>query len=334
MSRTLVTGLLALAGLTAVALAAAPDHSAGLSAALPMPYATVVEAVRAVCANGVIRGTFQYESDDSIGGANQSLSSTLFPRWLGSGEACYKTRPGAIAPSHFAGSKDTGAVTVRYVVAPGPAGGARVTIDAVFVEDSRHGRHPSQGFVEKAELEEIGRLLKFSSASGMNSPAPDSAPAPEVRKREPEQRKPAPPATAAEGPSAPRERTYTGGENDLKKALQELGAFDDGALPALEGFAALGADGLNGYDRPYYRFRVAFEPAGAGSTTVRLDAVVTARFTDPGGSRFEYRSVPSNGRLESDMLDRLDGYMRSGGRTSASGAAAPRQPAVRPDGNQ
>jgi hypothetical protein len=327
-----VTGLLALAGLTAVALAGTPDRSAGLSTTLPMPYTAVVEAVHAVCADGVIRGTAQYESDATIDGAKESPSSALFPQWTGSGAAFYKTRSGAIAPSHFAGSKDRGAVTVRYVVAPGPAGATRVTIDAVFVEDTHHGRHPSQGFVEKAEFEEISKRLKNSGAVG-------NRPALAVVEREHEQPKPAPAvpaavAVAAEVRSAPpRERTYARDENDLKKALQELGAFDDAALPVLEGFATLGTDGPVGYDRPYYRFRVAFDEAGSGSTTVRLEAVVTARFTDPAGSRPEYRSFPSNGRLETDMLDRLDGYLRLAAGTSAS-IAAGRQPAASPTGNQ
>jgi hypothetical protein len=293
-----------------------------------MPYAAVVEAVRAVCADGVIRGTAQYESEAAIDGAKESPYSGLFPPWAGSGAAFYKTRPGAIAPSHFAGSKDRGAVTVRYVVAPGTAGDARVTIDAIFVEDSHHGRHPSQGFVEKAEFEAIAKRLKNSGALG-------DRPALAMVEREPEPRKPAPAATAAEVPSAPpRERTYARGENELKKALQDLGAFDDAALPVLEGFATLGADGPVGYDRPYYRFRVVFDEAGAESTTVRLEAVVTARFTDPSGSRPEYRSVPSNGRLETDMLDRLDGYLHLAAGTSASGAAGPRPPAASPTGNQ
>jgi hypothetical protein len=322
------TGLLALAGLTAVARAGTPDHSAGLSTALPMPYATVVEAVRAVCADGVIRGTAQYESEATIDGAKESPSPGSFPPWTGSGVAFYKSRPGAIAPSHFAGSKDKGAVTVRYVVAPGPAGDTRVTIDAVFVEDTHHGRHPSQGFVEKAEYEEIAKRLKNSGARG-------NGPALAVVVREPEQRKPVPPQTTTEvRPTPPRERTYARGENDLKKALRELGAFDDAALPVLEGFATLGADGPVGYDRPYYRFRVVFDEAGSGGTTVRLEAVVTARFTDPAGSRPEYRSVPSNGRLETDMLDRLDGYLRLAAGASASGAAGPRQPASSSTGNQ
>ena len=110
-------------------------------------------------------------------------------------------------------------------------------------------------------------------------------------------------------------------EGDLKKALQDLGAFDDAPLPALEGFATMQTDGVAPYDRPYYRFRVAFEAAGPGRTKIRMEAVVTARFIDPAGSRPEYRRVPSNGRLESDMFDRLDDYLRSAATAPATGAA-------------
>jgi hypothetical protein len=330
-----LTGLLALGALTAVALAGTADHSGSLSMSFPMPYASVLEAVRAVCADGAIRGTAQYENEAALSGAKQSPSSGLFPPWAGAGEAFYKTRAGAIAPAHFAGSKDRGAVTVRYVVAPGTAGGARVTIESIFEEDSHHGRHPSQGFVEKAEFDEIARLLK-------NAGVPGNGVAAEARGGEQEQKqlaqavepeRPAPAAT--EGQSAALGRTYAVGEDDLKKALQKLGAFDDAALPALEGFAALGVDAAPRYDRPYYRFRVAFEAAGAGRITVRMEAVVTARFTDPAGSRPEYRSVPSNGRLETDLFDRLDDFMRSAaaGAPVSSGVGA-QQESVRSAGNK
>lgn len=306
----LLTGLLALAALTVIALASTPDKSAGVSMALPAPYPTVVEAVRAVCADGVIRGTTQYESDAVISGASDSRSSALFPRWTGEGEVFYKTRPGAIAPAHFAGTRDRGVVTVRYVVEPGPDGHTRVTIDAVFVEDGHHGRHPSQGFVERAEFGEIAKQLK-------NTPAPGRVPA-EAGEREPERQ---PATAAAAGPSAPPRRAYALAEDDLKKALQKLGAFDDAALPVLEGFTMLGPDRLVLYDRPHYQFRVAFEPAGSERTMVRIEAMITARYTDGAGARPEYRSVTSNGRLEADLLDRLDGYLRADTAALASGTA-------------
>ena len=276
-----LTGLLALPALTAVALAGAPDRSGGISTALAAPYAAVVEAVRGVSGDGVIRGTAQYENEAVISGAKESQASALFPRSAGDGEAFYKVRAGAIAPSHFAGSEDRGAVAVRYVVAREQAGETRVTIDAVFVEDSHHGRHLSQGFVERAELEEIAKLLGDSGALGKE---------PERKSGELAQAKPSataepdrPVPAVAEGHSMGQGRTYAGGEGDLKKALQDLGAFDDAPLPALEGFATMQTDGVAPYDRPYYRFRVAFEAAGPGRTKIRMEAVVTARFIDPAG---------------------------------------------------
>ncbi len=303
-----LTGLLALAALTAVALAGTSAKSNTVSLAVPVPYATVVEAVRAVSADGVVRGTSQYESDSVIGGATGSASSPAFPQWVGSAGVFYKTRTGAIAPSHFAGAKDRGAVTVRYVVEPAEAGRTRIAIDAVFVEDSHHGRHPSQGFVESAEFGEIAKQLKLA--------VPDPVP---QRESDPQRPASPPPPGVVEGRSAPLGRTYSHAAEDLKKALRELGAFDDAALPVLEGFATLGSDRLENYDRPYYRFRVEFEPAASGQTTVRVEAVVTARYTDPAAARPEYRALPSNGRLETDLFDRLDGYFAKSARNKEVG---------------
>ena len=239
----LLTGLLAMAALTVVALAGSPDQSAGLSIALQNPFATVVEAVRTVCADGLIRGTFQYESDAAISGAVEASSSLSFPRWAGSGQVFYKTRQGAIAPAHFKGSRDKGAVTVRYVVEPEPEGRARVTIDAVFVEDGHHGRHPSQGFVETAEFGEIAKQLKHTGTrvSGPEAGSVGSEPEPRSpnhpfqdadRQQVAEPDRPA--SAVGPGRSAPLGRIYPRTEDDLKKALQVLGAFEDASLPALE----------------------------------------------------------------------------------------------------
>jgi hypothetical protein len=314
-----LTGLLALAALTVVALARSRGPST-MSIALPVASATVVDVVRAVCADGVIRGTAQYESDDVLAGANESSSSTAFPGWAAAGEVFYKTRAGAIAPSHFAGTRDRGEVIVRYVVEPQSGDRTLITIDAVFVEDTHHGRHLSQGFVERAEFGEIAKQLKYSGAIGPG-PAPEApAHAPKPRdlghaiedsgvRRKVDPGKAAP--AAAEVQSAAVVRSFPRAEDVLRKALRQLGAFDGAALPALEGFAALDPDQLIRYDYPYYQFRVAFEPAGSGRTTLRVEAVVTARCTYAAGSPPAYRSVPSNGRLEADLFDRLDAYLRT-----------------------
>ncbi len=49
---------------------------------------------------------------------------------------------------------------MRYVIERVSPANTRLSIDAVFVEDSRHRRHISQGLVETREFREIARRLK------------------------------------------------------------------------------------------------------------------------------------------------------------------------------
>ena len=110
-------GVLAMVFLTAVALSGATDQQDGFSIAMPVPYAKVADAVRVVCADGVIRGTAQYESETTLSGAEEGGSSTVFPRWAGPGEVFFKSRAKTVSPTNFAGSQDRGVVTVRYTAA-------------------------------------------------------------------------------------------------------------------------------------------------------------------------------------------------------------------------
>jgi hypothetical protein len=142
-------------------------HAERFSIALPAPYERVLDAVRAVAKDGLIHGSAQYESEKEIAGASVVDSPDAFPRWTGPGAALYKARPKAIAPSNFEGSRDIGTVTLRFLVEPAGGGQTRLTIDAVFVEDSRHGRHPSKGMVEMAEFGEIAKRLK---TAGVDAP--------------------------------------------------------------------------------------------------------------------------------------------------------------------
>lgn len=298
-------GITALALLSAVALAGPAAHSGQMSISLPDDYASVVAAMREVCADEEIRGTFEYESDNTIGGANPAESSAAFPRWTGPGEICYKIRAGALSPANFAGSRDKGTVTVRYIVEPAEPAGARVTIDAVFVEGGHHGRHLSQGLVEVAEFGAIAKRLKSAGSNAQTAAARNrSASQPRA--------------------SATHARAYSLDEDALRRVLRQLGAFEDTALPMLEGFVSLTPEQLAGYDRPHYQFHAAFQPAGDGRTTVEVQARVSARYTPGGAARSEYRDMPSNGRLEADLLDRLDHYILV--RTEPSATAAAREP--------
>jgi len=65
------------------------------------------------------------------------------------------------------------------------------------------------------------------------------------------------------------------------------------------------------------------------STTVSVEAIVTAWYADPNPKQAEYRSLPSNGRLEKDLLDRLEEALRgslpsaASSNRSATGRSAP-----------
>ncbi len=132
----------------------------GFSITLPVNYDTLLGVMREVCSDGVIHGTFQYENETEITGAEAATTSEAFPQLTKPGEVCFKVRPGAISPAHFVGSNDQGSITVRYVIERVSPANTRISIDAVFVEDSRHHRHISQGLVETREFREIAQKLK------------------------------------------------------------------------------------------------------------------------------------------------------------------------------
>ena len=135
-------------------------ESQTLTIVLPAPYDDVLKASGEVAADGMVRGAAEYAKETSLPGAQAGDPGHLFGTWNGPGQALYKTRAGVVSPSHFVASNDSGTVTVRYLVQAVDAGSTRITIDAVFVESSRHLRHASDGAVEVTELGEIQQQLR------------------------------------------------------------------------------------------------------------------------------------------------------------------------------
>lgn len=123
------------------------------------PSEAVIDAVREVSKDGVIRGTSQYAGEKYISGAVPALSTKVFPK-TAEGTVFYKVREQTVAPSNFVASNDVGTLAVRYLVQPVDAQRTRVIIDAAFVEDSHHGSHPSEGAVELSEYAAIVAKLK------------------------------------------------------------------------------------------------------------------------------------------------------------------------------
>src|SRR5271168_2256300 len=87
-----------------------------------------------------------------------------------------------------------------------------------------------------------------------------------------------------------------------------MGAYAGQKLPVVEGFVASPGKPLARYERAFYQFDIQLFPGtGArGGTIVQVTAKITAWYADADPSKSGYEVLPSNGRLEFDLLDRLD----------------------------
>lgn len=124
----------------------------GFSIDLDESYDRVLQVVKNTLEDGIVRGTSEYKGVAELYGAVPATASNAFHTPPAPGVVMYKVRTNTIAPDHFYQSNDVGVVTVRYVVkALGPQS-TRLSIDAIFQEDSHHHYHPSDGTVENAEF--------------------------------------------------------------------------------------------------------------------------------------------------------------------------------------
>jgi hypothetical protein len=99
------------------------------------------------------------------------------------------------------------------------------------------------------------------------------------------------------------ERVFPQSKAAVEKALKTMQSNLAGRLPVLDGFASSDRP-LDHYQRGYYQANVEVSAVPGGSL-VRISAKVTAWYSDPTGSRSGYQLLPSNGRLEADLLDQL-----------------------------
>jgi hypothetical protein len=143
---------------TSFALTPSPENktpgSAGFVIELAAQEADVLQAVKSVAEDPIIRGTYIYDKEQTLTGATPAESSAYFGRSKESGHVFYKVLTGAVAPRHFKDSNDRGTITIQYVV-QGNGARTRLRIDAVFVQEGRHHAHASDGTVETSEFEEI-----------------------------------------------------------------------------------------------------------------------------------------------------------------------------------
>ncbi len=111
--------------------------------------------------------------------------------------------------------------------------------------------------------------------------------------------------------SSSAEREYAFPLTNVQAALQQMGAFRGSRLPSLDGFIRPTRVKLDQYERPYYEYKIDLTPHGNAKTLVHVKANVSAWFPDPSGKDSGYQSFESNGRLESDLLDRLADFLNN-----------------------
>jgi hypothetical protein len=118
------------------------------------------------------------------------------------------------------------------------------------------------------------------------------------------------------------ERTFSQTKLVVEKALKGLQPTS-GRLPTLEGFVQEGNRNLDQFQRGYYECSVAVAPSASGGSMVRVTAKITAWHQGTIPAKSGYETLPSNGRLESDLLDRLAGALQGPSNASGSAKAAP-----------
>ncbi len=79
---------------------------------------------------------------------------------------------------------------------------------------------------------------------------------------------------------------------------------------------------MSRFQRGYYQCETQVISTPSGGSLVRVNATITAWYTDPVAGKSGYQVLPSNGRLENDFLDRLQQALGNGASpVSAAGPA-------------
>ena len=113
----------------------------------------------------------------------------------------------------------------------------------------------------------------------------------------------APKPAASQSPAAQREFHHSKAEVD--KVIQDLHPTLNGRLPVLEGFVDKSAELSDHLTRGYYECSIQETAKSKEVTAVQVVAKITVWYTDPDPAKSGYRVLPSNGRLEADVLDRI-----------------------------
>ena len=113
-------------------------------------------------------------------------------------------------------------------------------------------------------------------------------------------------AACANAQAAPYARTFTRPKADVEQALKDLQAYAGQRLPIVDGFVGTRQEPLDKYSRAFYQFSIEVLPGVPAGTIVQVSAKITAWYADKDPAKSGYQILSSNGRLELDLLDRLD----------------------------
>lgn len=143
--------------------------------------------------------------------------------------------------------------------------------------------------------------------------------------------------------NAPAERRIAVSKAEVEKTLRSMQGEMAGRLPILEGFVAPADHPLEKYQRGYYQYVVSVKEINANHSDVRVEAKITAWYAGENASKSGYRVLVSNGRLESDLLDRLEEQLhpqakasdspansQANSRSETNDSAPPRHPEINP----
>jgi hypothetical protein len=104
------------------------------------------------------------------------------------------------------------------------------------------------------------------------------------------------------------ERALPFAADKVQAALKKLPGGTSGPLPLLDGFVVSESRSLDQYQRAFYQCNVRVITGPSDGSLVQVTAKISAWNNDPSHSRYE--ALKSNGRIEADLLDRLENYLR------------------------
>ena len=206
------------------------------------PEADVLEAVRHVSQDEIVHGTYVYEKEKTLRGAQTAKSSNAFRDEKPAGEVFYKVAKDVLDPRHFKGSNGVGTLAVRYVVNARGADETSLRIDAVFVEEERRRADKSDGTVESAEYDAVRSQVESIQQARLSpaveaqhaggrpvAPTPVASALPQPNTLQPATASTFPPLTASAGPQ-PSTTLSPEAFKDLQQRVAELRSQVEGQI--------------------------------------------------------------------------------------------------------